>query len=115
MSFYGYSGGEETSTGPSDTPAVTDTKSDVTLAPAALNGTMEASGDLQPPAKVSTGNTHSGSNCQGKSMGKVRACGLVDKALNSRSKGLGFDSPLLVMCRSVGQTSHSVLPLPTQQ
>ena len=29
---------------------------------------------------------------------KLGACGLVDRALDSRLKDLGFDSPLLIMC-----------------
>ena len=40
------------------------------------------------------------------------ACGLVDRALGSRS---GVRFPLQVTCRSVGQTSHSILALTTQQ
>ena len=39
------------------------------------------------------------------------ATGPVDTALDLRSKGL----PLLIMCRSVKQTSHFMLHLCTQQ
>ena len=44
----------------------------------------------------------------------VGACGLVDSALDLIYKVL-VRYPLLVMCRSIWQTSHSILPLPTQQ
>ena len=37
--------------------------------------------------------------------------GQVDRVMDSRSEGLGC--PLLVMCRSVGQTSYSILPWST--
>ena len=43
------------------------------------------------------------------------AFGIVDKALDSRSKESGVQFPLLVICRSVGQTCNVILPLPTQQ
>ena len=42
------------------------------------------------------------------------ACGQVDKALDSRSKGLGFDSHCKSRAEVSGRTSHSILPLPTQ-
>ena len=47
----------------------------------------------------------------------VEASDLVNRALDLRTKGLGVRFPLLVLtlCRSVEQTSHSILPLPTQQ
>ena len=43
------------------------------------------------------------------------AFGIVDKALDSRSKESGVQFPLLVICRSVAQTCNVILPLPTQQ
>ena len=43
------------------------------------------------------------------------ACGPAVKALDQRSKGLGFDSAVPVMCTKPWASSESTVPLSTQQ
>ena len=40
--------------------------------------------------------------------------GLSEQGVQFKIRKSGVRFPLLVMCRSFGQTSHSILPLPTQ-
>ena len=44
----------------------------------------------------------------------VKAHSQVDRALKSKIRGSGVRSPVLVWCRSVGQTLYSILPQSAQ-